>query len=136
VTSPLHILVAEDDPDDRLLTGEALSTCGVPVKVSFVVDGEELLDVLLGDHPLPHLVLLDLNMPRKDGREALAEIRRHPRTRELPVVVLTTSKARRDVATAYQLGANSYIIKPDTYAELAAAMRGFAHFWHEIASLP
>src|SRR5439155_18364498 len=114
------ILLAEDDADDRLLVQDAMADCDWQAEVRFVENGEELLDYLLrrgkydqpADAPKPGLILLDLNMPRKDGREALREIKAHPELRRIPVVVLTTSKADTDIGGLYDLGANSFISKP------------------------
>src|SRR6187200_2976711 len=123
---PITILLADDDPDDRQLTKEAFAECHLANVVHFVEDGEQLMDYLLRrgtyvsmkDAPLPGLVLLDLNMPRKDGREALKEIKAHPDLRRIPIVVLTTSKAEEDILRTYDLGVNSYITKPVTFESL------------------
>ena len=118
---PITILVADDDPDDRLLAKHALEKSRLANDLRFVEDGEELVDYLYRrgkfadprTSPRPGLILLDLNMPRKDGREALKEIKSDPKLRDIPVVVLTTSKADEDIARIYSLGGNSYITKPD-----------------------
>ncbi|OHE81222.1 MAG: two-component system response regulator, partial [Lysobacterales bacterium GWF1_69_6] len=117
---PITILMADDDPDDRLMTQEAFTECRLGNPLKFVADGEELMDYLhhRGDFadelaaPRPGLILLDLNMPRKDGREALREIRADPALRGIPVVILTTSKAEEDVVRSYRDGVNSFITKP------------------------
>jgi CheY-like chemotaxis protein len=137
----LSILVAEDDADDRVLLADAFAESGVVVALDFVTDGVELMqrlalrdsDVNLG---LPDLVLLDLNMPRMDGREALRAIREHERLRHLPVIILTTSKAELDIRVSYQLGANSYVTKPRRFDELIAVLRSLERYWMDIVQLP
>jgi CheY-like chemotaxis protein len=137
----LSILVAEDDADDRVLLADAFAESGVVVALDFVADGVELMqrlalrdsDVNLG---LPDLVLLDLNMPRMDGREALRAIREHERLRHLPVIILTTSKAELDIRVSYQLGANSYVTKPRRFDELIAVLRSLERYWMDIVQLP
>ncbi|HEU4883132.1 MAG TPA: response regulator [Longimicrobium sp.] len=138
------VLLADDDPDDRLLAAEALRECRVVADLRFVEDGEQLLDYLRrrgrwadpADSPRPGLVLLDLNMPRMDGREALAEIKADPALRRIPVVVLTTSRAEADVLRSYDLGASSFITKPATFAGLVDAMRVLGRYWIETVELP
>ena len=139
----ISILLADDDEDDLQMTIEALRESRLGTDLRTVRDGEELMDYLLrrGDYadtsaPLPGLILLDLNMPRKDGREALAEIKANPELRKIPVIVLTTSKAEEDIFRSYDLGVNSFITKPVTFAGLADAMRVMATFWFEIVELP
>jgi CheY-like chemotaxis protein len=141
---PIIILMADDDPDDRLLTREAFEENRLANALHFVGDGEELMDYLYrrGDYvdpnrsPRPGLILLDLNMPKKDGREALAEIRDDPQLRHIPIVVLTTSKAEEDILNTYNLGANSFITKPVTFEALVETMRTLAQYWFEIVELP
>jgi len=141
---PVTIVMAEDDPDDRLLTEDALKEARLANELVFVADGEELLDYLkrrgafahLQGAPLPGLVLLDLNMPRKDGREALAEIKADPQLRKIPVVVLTTSKAEEDIYRTYDLGASSFITKPVTFNSLVDVMKTMSRYWFEIVALP
>ena len=138
------ILLAEDDSDDRLLLQDALSECRWDADLRQVENGEELLDYLLHrgkydqphDAPRPGLILLDLNMPRKDGREALREIKANPDLRRIPVVVLTTSKADTDVARLYDLGANSFISKPVQFDALVNAMRALGQYWFKTVELP
>lgn len=139
----ISILLADDDEDDLQMTIEALCESRLGTELRTVRDGEELMDYLLrrGEYaeasaPLPGLILLDLNMPRKDGREALAEIKANPELRKIPVIVLTTSKAEEDIFRSYDLGVNSFITKPVTFAGLAEAMRVMAKFWFEIVELP
>jgi CheY-like chemotaxis protein len=140
----ITILMADDDPDDRLLAREALEESRLGNDLHFVADGEELMDYLLrrgayadpAASPRPGLILLDLNMPRKDGREALREIKAHPELRRIPVVVLTTSRADEDVLRSYDLGANSFISKPVTFEALVGTMRALGRYWIEIVELP
>ena len=137
-------LHSDDDPDDRQLTHEALAECRLANDVHFVEDGEQLLDYLyrrgaytnLAQEPLPGLILLDLNMPRKDGREALKEIKVHPELRRIPIVVLTTSKAEEDILRTYDLGVNSYITKPVTFDSLVDTIKVLGRYWFEIVELP
>ncbi len=141
---PIVILMADDDADDRMLTRDALQESHLSNELRFVTDGEELMDYLLRRKafadpaiaPRPGVILLDLNMPRKDGREALAEIKAEPSLRRIPVVILTTSKAEEDIYRSYDLGANSYITKPVTFDSLVEVMRGLGRYWLEIVELP
>jgi CheY-like chemotaxis protein len=140
---PITILMADDDPDDRLLTQRALATARVINELRFVEDGEELMDYLhqRGAYtnesaPRPGLILLDLNMPRKDGREALQEIKQHPVLHRIPVVVMTTSKEEEDVFRSYDLGANSFVTKPVTFERLVELMSVLGKYWIEIVELP
>ena len=133
----ITILISEDDPDDRLLTKEAFEESALKGKLYFVEDGEELLDSLnKEDNPLPDLILLDLNMPRKDGREALREIKGDPRLRHIPVIVLTTSHSETDIFHSYDLGANSYIPKPVTFEGFLNFMKVLEKYWIDVAILP
>ena len=142
--NPVTILMAEDDPDDRLLTKEALEDNRLINDLHFVEDGEELMDYLCqrGQYadpdtsPRPGLILLDLNMPRKDGREALEEIKADPNLRRIPIVVLTTSKAEEDILRSYDLGVNSFIVKPVTFGALVEVMQALKKYWFEIVELP
>jgi len=141
---PITLLLADDDPDDRLLARQALEKSRLANDLRCVEDGEELLDYLRRrgkyadpkESPRPGLVLLDLNMPRKDGREALREIKSDPKLRDIPVVVLTTSKAEEDIARSYNLGVNSYITKPVKFSALVEVMRALGKYWFEIVELP
>jgi CheY-like chemotaxis protein len=141
---PIVILLADDDEEDRMLAADALEESRVVNDLRFVEDGEELLDYLYhrgkyaerGSSPTPGLILLDLNMPRKDGREALKEIKADPELRRIPVVVLTTSKAEEDIYRTYDLGANSFITKPVSFEGLVAVMREVGRYWIEIVELP
>jgi CheY-like chemotaxis protein len=137
----ITILLAEDDEDDRVLTRAALNEAKHNAVLHTVDDGAELLDYLRrqGDHAdagRPHLILLDLNMPRMNGHEALAEIKRDPELRSIPVVVLTTSKDAEDISSSYQLGANSYISKPTGFLSFVDTMRSFARYWTDTVELP
>jgi CheY-like chemotaxis protein len=141
---PVIILLAEDDPDDRMLTMRALKQSRLANTLYCVEDGEELMDYLYhrGEYaapeksPRPGLILLDLNMPRKDGREALQEIKSDPVLRRLPVVVLTTSQAEQDILRSYDLGVNAFVTKPVTFEGLAGAIKALGEFWFEIVKLP
>ena len=141
---PITILMADDDPDDRQLTREAFEENHLANDLRFVEDGEELLDYLHqrgkfaadGAAPRPGLILLDLNMPRKDGREALREIKSDPRLRNIRVIVMTTSKAEEDVLRSYDLSAASYITKPVTFERLVEVVRTLGKYWLEIVELP
>ncbi len=138
------ILVAEDDLDDRQWIKEALLETRAASDVHFVEDGEDLLDLLhhrgkYGSIPslaYPGLILLDLNMPRKDGREALKEIKADPRLRHIPIIILTTSEAEEDIFRSYNLGANSVILKPVTFGALVQIMQSLVQFWFGTARLP
>lgn len=141
---PITILMADDDPDDRKLTKEAFAENHLVNDLRFVEDGEELLDYLyqrgkyaaVGSAPVPGLILLDLNMPRKDGREALQEIKGNPQLRNIRVVVMTTSKAEEDILRSYNLSAASYITKPVTFEGLVDVVRTMGKYWLEIVELP
>ncbi len=140
----ITILCAEDDADDRLLMRDALEESQLGDRLLFVEDGEELMAYLRREgkwtdatlSPRPGLILLDLNMPRKDGREALREIKQDERLRRIPVVVLTTSSAEADILNSYGIGANSYIIKPVTFDGLVGVMRALGRYWSSIVALP
>lgn len=137
----LSILVAEDDADDRVLLSDAFAESGVEVSIEFVADGVELMARLAerdlaADEVLPDLVLLDLNMPRMDGREALRAIRDSERLRHLPAIILTTSNAELDIRLSYQLGANSYVTKPRRFEELITVLRSLERYWMDIVQLP
>jgi CheY-like chemotaxis protein len=141
---PITILMADDDADDRRLTQEALEEGRLINEVKFVDNGEELMDYLRhqgkfappAEAPRPGLILLDLNMPRKDGRAVLQEIKSDPDLRQIPVVVLTTSKADEDVYKSYDLGVNSYIVKPVTFEALVDILQTLEKYWFEIVELP
>lgn len=138
------ILMAEDDEDDRLLAEDAFVESSLANPLFFVEDGEELLDYLYHrgcyadpeKFPLPGLILLDLNMPKKDGREALKEIKSDANLRHIPIVVLTTSKEEEDIVRSYSLGVNSFIVKPVTFEQLVEVIKYIGHYWLEIVALP
>lgn len=143
--SPLTILMADDDEEDRELTHDALTSADLPNQMRFVADGQELMDYLRAegryahagsDAPRPGIILLDLNMPKKDGREALEEIKADPSLRKIPVVVLTTSRDEEDVIRSYDLGVSSFITKPVTFGSLVEVMGAWGRYWFEIVELP
>ena len=141
---PITILLADDDPDDRMLAREALAENRLANDVHEVADGEELLEYLQrrgayaepGRAPRPGLILLDLNMPRLDGREAIKAIKADPTLRSIPIVVLTTSRAEEDIYRTYDLGVNSFISKPVTFDGLVELMKDLGRYWFEIVELP
>ena len=140
----ITILLADDDPDDRQLTRDAFAENRLANVLNTVDDGEELLEYLQRrgryadqrNEPLPGLILLDLNMPRKDGREALKEIKADQNLRRIPIVVLTTSKAEEDILRTYDLGVNSYITKPVTFKSLVELIKLLGRYWFEVVELP
>lgn len=140
----LTVLVADDDEDDRSLIKKAWDKSRVASDLRFVEDGEELIEYLTfasrysdpASAPRPALILLDLNMPRKDGREALREIKANPELRQIPIVILTTSQADEDILRSYDLGANSYITKPVTFGALVDVFQVLGKYWIEIVDLP
>ena len=145
IRRPVTILLADDDEDDRELTRDALEDARLANDFRTVADGRELMDYLRrdgryagrgADAPRPGIILLDLNMPKKDGREALAEIKADPNLRGIPVVVLTTSKSEEDILRSYDLGVNSFITKPVTFAGLVDAMQAWSRYWFELVELP
>jgi len=141
---PVTILMADDDPDDRELTREAFAESHLVNDLRFVCDGEELMDYLQrrGQYadparsPRPGLILLDLNMPKKDGREALRELKADPKLKAIRVVILTTSKAEEDIVRTYDLSAASYITKPVTFDGLLDVVKTLGKYWLEIVELP
>ena len=140
----ITILIADDDPEDRMLAEDALKESRLVNDIRFVEDGEELLEYLQhrgkytepDSSPRPGMILLDLNMPRMDGREALKIIKTDPELRRIPVVVLTTSQAEQDIYRSYDLGVNSFIIKPVTFESLVNIMRVLEAYWFEIVEIP
>jgi chemotaxis family two-component system response regulator Rcp1 len=138
---PIEILLVEDSPSDTELTIEALREAEIANNLSHVEDGVEAMEFLRRTHsyaeaPKPDLILLDLNLPRKDGREVLLELKSDPDLRVIPVVVLTTSKADQDIMRAYQLQANCYISKPVDFEQFVNVVRSIEHFWLEVVALP
>jgi CheY-like chemotaxis protein len=143
--TPITILICDDDEDDQALTKQALEDAHISNALMFVEDGEQLLDYLnqrgvyageKGLAPRPGLILLDLNMPRMDGREALQRIKSDPALRDIPIVVLSTSSADQDIVRSYQMGVNSFITKPVTFTGLVEAMNVLGRYWLEIVELP
>ena len=143
-STKVKILIADDDADDRMLIADAFEEAHLSNPIDFVVDGLDLLDYLkrLGKYkgmkgqPLPSLILLDLNMPRMDGRAALVEIRKDPNLMAIPIIVLTTSKSEEDIFQTYNLGINSFITKPVTFDRLVHVVQILNKYWIEIGSLP
>jgi CheY-like chemotaxis protein len=140
----ITILMADDDPDDRQMTRDAFAVSRVANDLRFVNDGVELMDYLFRRNqfsdpaasPRPGLILLDLNMPKKDGREALREIKAEPHLRNIRIVVMTTSKADEDIVRSYQLGAESFVTKPITFAALVDVISTMGKYWLQIVELP
>lgn len=141
---PITILLAEDDEEDRYLISEALDEGRVPNHLYMVEDGEQLMDYLFrrGQYtdkeqwPEPDLILLDLNMPRKDGREVLEEVKEIPDFRHIPIVVLTTSRAEEDVFRSYHMGVSGFVTKPVTFRELMETMKTIGAYWGKVSTLP
>jgi len=139
----ISILMADDDEDDRFLLKKGFDAAKLNNPLKFVVDGQDLLDYLkhegnythLTDADLPGIILLDLNMPKKDGREALKEIKADPKLRRIPIVILTTSKAEEDIVRTYDLGAASYIAKPVTFPALMETVQAIGKYWFDIVEL-
>lgn len=137
----VEILLVEDNPGDARLTFEALKEGRITNHLHHVTDGEQALMFLrrqgpYHDAPTPHIVLLDLNLPRRNGREVLAEIKQDPELRAIPVIALTTSSARDDVNACYALGANAYVVKPVEFDRFLEAVRALEMFWLNVVSLP
>ena len=138
---PINILLVEDNPGDVELTEDALRNSKVSTKVSVVTDGEDAMDYLRQQNAyqqetMPDLVLLDLNLPRKDGMEVLREMKDDPNLKHIPVVVLTTSEAERDILASYELGANCFISKPVDLTEFRKVVESIDDFWFTIVKLP
>lgn len=139
----IRIHITDDDPDDRLLISEALEEIHFKNTVTFSVDGQDLLDYLQkkGDYidckePHPDIILLDLNMPRKNGKEVLKELKEDPSLRQIPVIVLTTSQAEEDIVSSYDLGTNSFIVKPLTFEKMVESISKITDYWFSIVKLP
>lgn len=138
------ILLADDDPDDWILVRNAMQETGIPMDLRMVVDGEELMEYLMhrgryADQelaPEPNLILLDLNMPKKDGREALAEIKADQTLKRIPVVVFTTSREEQDILRCYELGASSYVTKPCSFGGMLEMAKTIGKYWLQIVELP
>ncbi len=144
LTKSINLLIADDDPDDRMMTQAALEESYLLNNLYFVENGQELMDFLKrrgkyadpATSPRPDLILLDLNMPRKDGREALMEIKADPDLRAVPIIVLTTSKSEEDILKSYDLGVNCFISKPVLFEELINVVRSIGQYWFDIVKLP
>jgi len=137
----IEILLVEDNPGDVRLTYEALKEAKVLNQIAAVSDGDEALEYLNGrgrhvGAPRPDLILLDLNLPKRDGREVLAEIKKDPNLKRIPVVILTTSRAESDVLRAYNLHANCYVTKPVDLEQFLTVIRSIQEFWLTIVRLP
>jgi CheY-like chemotaxis protein len=138
----LAVILAEDDEDDFLLTKEALQEAGLDIALYRVKNGEELIDCLRrrgafqGRSIDPVVILLDLNMPKKDGREALKEIKSDASLRLIPVVVLTNSKAPEDIQRSYDLGVNSFIRKPTRFDQFVEVVKTLKQYWFDVVELP
>ncbi|MGM0570304.1 response regulator [Marinobacter sp.] len=138
-TLPIHIYIADDDADDRLLIRDAFLESAHQARLTFYEDGETILQGLsdaLATRTLPQLILLDLNMPGKDGRQVISELKADIAFRHIPIVVLTTSGADEDIESCYSLGASSYIVKPVSYDGLLDIVRSLKHYWMETTVLP
>lgn len=143
IKNSIPILIADDDIDDCELIRDALKESRLLNQIHFVHDGEQLLSYLLAqsalpstEKKLPGLILLDLNMPRMDGREVLLELKKYPELHQIPVIVLTTSQAEEDIIRSYNLGANSFITKPVEFKTLVEVLRDVGRYWFEIVELP
>lgn len=143
-SKPIEILIADDDAEDRMLILDALKESHLKNNIQYVENGEELIQYLQNKgkysdenkYPIPGIILLDLNMPKKDGREALKEIKSNDKLKNIPIIILTTSKAEEDVLKTYNLGANSFITKPVTFLAMVEVMNTLKKYWFEIVELP
>jgi len=143
-SQPIRIVVADDDSDDRMMIKDAFDESKLGNPVDFVEDGVELMEYLnregkwthLANQPFPGFILLDLNMPRKDGRTVLKEIKESSGLHRIPIVILTTSKAEEDIIRTYNLGVNSFICKPVSFDKLVDIVKTVGHYWIEIVALP
>jgi CheY-like chemotaxis protein len=133
-----YILIAEDDIDDRMLLQTAFEETGIKNRIEFVGNGCELVDFLQKEerNSYPRFILLDLNMPKKDGRETLKEIKQHPIYKKIPVVIFTTTKNESEINRCYELGANSYVVKPDSFDSLVKIMEALCNYWFSTAVVP
>lgn len=144
ISKPIEILIADDDLEDQQLIYDALKESYLKNNIQCVENGEDLLLYLRNEgnysdkqkHPTPGIVLLDLNMPKKDGREALKEIKEDPVLKNIPIIILTTSSAEADILKTYNLGANSFITKPVTFSAMVETMSALKKYWFEIVELP
>jgi CheY-like chemotaxis protein len=141
---PIRIVVADDDADDRMMIKDAFEESKLGNPIDFVEDGMQLMEYLRREgkwasfkgQPYPGFILLDLNMPRKDGRTALREIKEEAELQRIPIVILTTSKAEEDIVKTYNLGVNSFICKPVSFDKLVEIVKTVGHYWIEIVALP
>lgn len=139
--TPVEVLLVEDDPGDVVLTEEALTGCQIANNLTVVMNGEDAISFLhkrdgFADAPTPDLILLDLNLPRRDGREVLGHIKSDPHLRRIPVVILTTSDAEDDVQAAYDLHANAYVRKPANFERFVSSVRAIDSFFTKVVTLP
>jgi CheY-like chemotaxis protein len=141
MSQPIRVLLVEDNPGDADLTREILGTGKLHLETTVVTDGAQAVDYLLrrppyADATTPDLILLDLNLPKLDGRQVLAEIKRHPRINRIPVVILTSSDAERDIVSGYELGASCYVTKPVGLDAFQSIVRSIENFWFTVVKLP
>jgi len=134
------ILIAEDDADDRFLLQAAFDENQFNDTLQFVENGVELLDYLNNgisgsNAALPDFILLDLNMPKKDGREALKEIKQHPELKKIPIIIFSTTNNRQEITRCYELGANSYITKPNSFEQLIQVVKTIRYYWLEVSNI-
>lgn len=138
----LFILIAEDDLDDRFLLQTAFNEKGYNDKLEFVENGVELIEFLTkiqnndSQYSYPYFILLDLNMPKKDGRETLKEIKEHPVFKKIPIVVFTTTKNESEIKLCYELGANTYVVKPESFEGLTRVLQDIRNYWYNSAAIP
>ena len=132
------ILIAEDDIDDRMLLQTAFEESGIKNRIEFVGNGSELMDFLYKEekYGYPRFILLDLNMPKKDGRETLKELKQHPMFKKIPVVIFTTTKNESEIIRCYELGANTYVVKPDSFESLRKIVAALSDYWFTTAAVP
>lgn len=135
LTTP-YILYTDDDPDDRMLAQEAFDECQIAAHIHFVSSGIDALKHLQGPAPKPQLIMLDLNMPKMDGRQTLQQIKDDPALQAIPVIILTTANSQQDIDEIYQLGANAYLIKPTEFEPLTALFKTHFNYWLNTAKLP
>jgi len=133
-----HVIIADDDEDDRMLVQSAFQENRADVTIDFAVDGYDLMEILMRDKvaAATRFILLDLNMPKKDGREALKEIKQNPGLKKIPVIIFTTAKNESEIRRCYDLGANTYIVKPDGFDDLRKIVMNLTSYWLDTASIP
>ncbi|MBL8796022.1 MAG: response regulator [Planctomycetia bacterium] len=135
-SEPVEVLLVDDDPDERELSLHALRAHGVTGHIQIATDGAEALELLFGDGVRPRMILLDLNMPRVDGLEVLRQVKADARTRTIPVVLLTSSQQESDLLRGYELGVNSYLVKPVDFQEYTAVVRQAGNYWLQLNRYP